>query len=61
MTVQTETILTSDAQYILPTYKRADVVFTRGEGMYLYDSDGRQYLDFMSGIAVAALGHSDAE
>jgi acetylornithine/succinyldiaminopimelate/putrescine aminotransferase len=58
---KTESLMAADAQYILPTYKRADVVFTRGEGMYLYDSDGRQYLDFMSGIAVAALGHSDPE
>lgn len=58
---ETEALMAADAQYILPTYKRADVLFTRGEGMYLYDSAGKQYLDFMSGIAVAALGHSDGE
>ncbi|MBK8988921.1 MAG: aspartate aminotransferase family protein [Chloroflexi bacterium] len=58
---QTEAVMAADAQYILPTYKRADVLFTRGEGMYLYDSAGKKYLDFMSGIAVAALGHSDPE
>ena len=56
---ETEALMAADAHYILPTYKRADVLFTRGEGMYLYDSAGKQYLDFMSGIAVAALGHSD--
>lgn len=56
---ETEALMAADAHYILPTYKRAEVLFTRGEGMYLYDSAGKQYLDFMSGIAVAALGHSD--
>jgi predicted acetylornithine/succinylornithine family transaminase len=37
------------------------VVFVRGEGAYLFDSEGRRYLDFMAGIAVNALGHADAE
>lgn len=41
----------------MPTYARMDVVFERGEGAYLFDSDGRRYLDFGAGIAVAALGH----
>ncbi len=44
---------------MMQTYRRADVVLARGEGVHLYDSDGRRYLDFMSGIAVAALGHAD--
>lgn len=47
------------AQYILNTYARAPFVLEHGEGMYLYDSDGRQYLDFASGISVNALGHAD--
>ncbi|MFQ5785973.1 MAG: aspartate aminotransferase family protein [Alphaproteobacteria bacterium] len=42
---------------VMPTYARADVAFERGEGAYLYDRDGRRYLDFASGIAVNALGH----
>jgi len=43
---------------ILPTYARADVTFERGEGAYLFATDGRKYLDFGSGVAVTALGHS---
>ena len=42
---------------VLPTYARADVAFVKGEGCYLHASDGRRYLDFTSGIAVASLGH----
>ena len=43
---------------LLPTYKPADLAFERGEGAYLYATDGRRYLDFATGIAVNALGHS---
>jgi acetylornithine/N-succinyldiaminopimelate aminotransferase len=42
---------------LLPLYARADVTFVRGEGCRLWDSDGREYLDFGGGIAVVALGH----
>jgi acetylornithine/N-succinyldiaminopimelate aminotransferase len=42
----------------MPTYARADVVFERGEGAYLFDTAGRRYLDFASGVAVTALGHA---
>ncbi len=42
----------------MPTYARCDIAFERGEGAYLYAADGRRYLDFSSGIAVTALGHS---
>ena len=42
---------------ILHTYNRFPVVFERGEGAYLYDTDGKKYLDFAAGIAVNALGH----
>lgn len=44
---------------ILGTYKRAPMVFVRGEGCTLYDSEGKSYLDFGSGIAVNALGYND--
>jgi predicted acetylornithine/succinylornithine family transaminase len=54
-----QTIIADEARYMMQTYRRADVVLARGEGVHLYDSDGRRYLDFMSGIAVAALGHAD--
>jgi acetylornithine/N-succinyldiaminopimelate aminotransferase len=43
---------------LMPTYARADLSFERGEGAYLFGSDGRRYLDFMGGIAVSALGHA---
>jgi len=43
---------------LLPVYRQADVAFERGEGMYLYDTEGRRYLDFAAGIAVNALGHA---
>jgi predicted acetylornithine/succinylornithine family transaminase len=42
----------------VPTYKRSGAPFVRGEGMYLYDTDNKKYLDFSSGIAVNALGHA---
>ncbi|MDB4878694.1 MAG: Acetylornithine/succinyldiaminopimelate aminotransferase [Gemmatimonadetes bacterium] len=47
------------ASSILPTYKRAPVEFVRGAGVHLYDTDGRAYLDLVSGIAVNALGYDD--
>src|SRR5438270_4541087 len=41
----------------MPTYPPTPVTFVRGEGTRLYDEDGRRYLDFLSGLAVTALGH----
>ena len=41
----------------MPTYNRFNVAFDRGEGAYLFDTEGKAYLDFASGIAVTALGH----
>ena len=43
---------------LMPTNPRTDLSFERGEGAYLYGSDGNQYLDFFSGIAVSSLGHA---
>ena len=43
---------------LMPTYRRTDIAFERGEGPYLYSTDGRRFLDFASGIAVTCLGHS---
>jgi acetylornithine/N-succinyldiaminopimelate aminotransferase len=43
---------------VLPTYKRADIAFSRGEGPYLFTEEGERYLDFGAGIAVNALGHA---
>jgi acetylornithine/N-succinyldiaminopimelate aminotransferase len=41
----------------MPVYSRADIAFERGQGAYIFDTDGRKYLDFASGIAVTSLGH----
>jgi len=43
--------------FLLPVYRRPDLLFVRGEGSRLYAADGRAYLDFTSGIGVNALGH----
>ncbi len=43
---------------VLPTYARAELVFERGEGAWLYTDEGERYLDFGAGIAVSALGHA---
>ena len=44
---------------LLHTYNRFPVVFDHGKGVYLYDTDGKEYLDFAAGIAVSALGYGD--
>lgn len=49
------------APAILPTYARADVEFASGEGSWLFDRDGKRYLDFGAGIAVNCLGHAHPE
>ena len=45
------------APHLMNAYSRADLQAVRGEGCYLFDSDDRRYLDFLSGVAVNALGH----
>jgi predicted acetylornithine/succinylornithine family transaminase len=47
-----------EKQYVLQNYARYPVVFARGKGAYLYDTDGKKYLDFIAGIGVNALGHA---
>src|SRR5918995_1241947 len=47
-----------ESRHVLQTYKRQPVAFVRGRGVYLYDVDGREYLDFVTGVGVAALGHA---
>ena len=44
---------------LLHTYKRYQIVWDKGDGVHLYDLDGREYLDFVSGIAVFALGYNN--
>jgi acetylornithine/N-succinyldiaminopimelate aminotransferase len=51
-------IRNTEARFLMNTYRRPPIVFTRGRGCRLYDSQGREYLDFLGGIAVNALGYS---
>jgi acetylornithine/N-succinyldiaminopimelate aminotransferase len=53
-----EQIRAEESRYLMNTYRRPSMVFTRGKGCRLYDSEGREYLDFLGGIAVNALGHA---
>ena len=55
-----ETAPSESSDALLGNYKRAPGHFTRGEGVYLFDDAGKRYLDFVSGIAVNALGYDDA-
>lgn len=48
----------AEARYLMNTYQRPPLVFTHGKGCYLYDERGREYLDFLGGIAVNALGYA---
>jgi predicted acetylornithine/succinylornithine family transaminase len=58
MKVTFDDIQKREAQHVLQTYKRQPVAFVRGSGSRLYDVNGREYLDFVSGIGVASLGHA---
>ena len=59
MTIKTENLIEQEHRYILQTYGRPDFVLERGNGVYLFDLDGNRYLDFVSGLAVNALGYGD--
>jgi acetylornithine/N-succinyldiaminopimelate aminotransferase len=50
-----------DAEHVMQTYGRVPVAFVRGEGTRLWDSEGTEYLDFLSGLAVTSLGHAHPE
>ena len=54
-------IIALEQQYVLQTYRRAPFVLVRGEGVRVFDNEGREYLDGMAGIAVNALGHNDPQ
>ena len=47
-----------EEKYLFQTYKRTDLYFSHGEGAYIYDIEGRQFLDFLAGISVNSLGYS---
>src|SRR5215217_7895092 len=57
MTTATD-VIALEKEHVLQVYRRGSVVFERGRGCYLFDGDGRGYLDLISGVGVAALGHA---
>lgn len=52
-----EEIFQKDQDYYMPVFARYKIVLSHGEGVYLYDSHGKKYIDYLSGIAVNVLGH----
>jgi acetylornithine/N-succinyldiaminopimelate aminotransferase len=58
MTMVVDDVVAREARHVLQTYRRNAVTFVRGDGIRLYDASGREYLDLLSGIGVAALGHA---
>ncbi|MCI8389795.1 MAG: aspartate aminotransferase family protein [Roseburia sp.] len=56
-----ENYITSAEENLLHTYNRFSLVLDHGKGVYLYDTDGKEYLDFAAGIAVQALGYGNEE
>lgn len=57
--MSTESIIKKADESLLHTYNRYQIVFDHGDGVYLYDEDGKKYLDFCAGIAVYALGYNN--
>src|SRR6266436_7360651 len=53
-----EQIIELENRYLLPTYNRYPVALEKGKGVFLYDLDGKRYLDFVAGLGVNALGHA---
>jgi len=53
-----EELVALDAEHVMQTYGRLPVAFVRGEGTRLWDTEGKEYLDFLSGLAVTSLGHA---
>src|SRR6266571_1066306 len=57
MTTALAAVRRAESELLLSTYERYPVLFRRGRGCYLYDAEGKRYLDFVSGIGVNALGY----
>ena len=55
--LDTDQVMELDQNYVMSTYARRRVVFVRGSGTHLWDAEGREYLDFLGGIAVCGVGH----
>ena len=58
MTMVMDDVVARESRHILQTYKRNPVTLVRGQGVHLYDAEGRDYLDLLSGIGVTAIGHA---
>lgn len=56
--MKTEDVKLLTEKFLFPNYKRQEVVFEKGKGVYLWDLDGNRYIDFVAGIAVNSLGYS---
>lgn len=54
-------LIDSARRHWLPVYRPRELVLERGEGSHVWDSEGREYVDFAAGIAVSALGHGDPD
>src|SRR5580765_2284372 len=59
MAIVMEDIQALEARHVLQTYRRQPITLVRGEGVRLWDAEGREYLDLLSGIGVASLGHAN--
>lgn len=55
---QTAEIIERERRFLLPTYNRYPIALHRGKGVFLYDCEGKRYLDFVAGLGVNALGHA---
>ncbi len=54
----TDEIIEREHRFLLPTYNRYPIALERGKGVFLYDHEGKRYLDFVAGLGVNALGHA---
>ena len=59
--MNTQEIITTAEEHLFHTYNRYQISLDRGEGVHLYDADGKEYIDFGAGIAVFALGYNNKE
>ena len=59
--MDTKTIIETAEEHLIHTYNRYQIVLDKGDGVHLYDTDGKEYLDFGAGIAVFALGYNNKE
>ena len=59
--MNSQKVMERDSQYVLPTYKRNQVVLESGKGVMALDADGKEYMDFGTGIGVTCLGYCDPD